>query len=87
VLALWCLLNFRRLRELNSEARDVLLPLLRLEGAIDANGPKLAAFCGLSNRAMQFSMRRIEHLLARERELKQSGSWREKKLFPYTMEM
>jgi hypothetical protein len=87
VLALWCLLNFRRLRELNSEARDVLLPLLRLEGAIDANGPKLAAFCGLSNRAMQFSMRRIEHLLARERELKQSGSWREKKLLPYTMEM
>lgn len=87
VLALWCLLNFRRLRELSDDARDLLLPLLRLEGAIDANGPKLAALCGLSNRLLELTQRRIEHLMTRERELKQTGSWQNKKLYPYTMEM
>jgi hypothetical protein len=87
VLALWCLLNFRRVRELGPEARDVLLPLLRLEGAIDANGPKLAALCGLSNELLETTSRRVDHLLARERELKQSGSWAKKKLYPYTLEM
>lgn len=87
VLALWCLLNFRRVRELGPEARDVLLPLLRLEGAIDANGPKLAALCGLSNDLLESTTRRIDQLLARERELKQSGSWAQKKLYPYTLEM
>jgi hypothetical protein len=87
VLALWCLLNYRRVRELSPEARDVLLPLLRLEGAIDANGPELAALCGLSNQLIQLTSRRIELLLARERELKQTGSWAKKKLYPYTLEM
>jgi hypothetical protein len=87
VLALWCLLNFRRVRELGPEARDVLLPLLRLEGAIDANGPKLATLCGLSNELLEHTTRRIDHLLARERELKQSGSWTNKKLYPYTLRM
>ncbi len=47
VLAVWCLLNHRRLRMLRPEARDVLMPLLRLEGAIDAHGPDLARSCGL----------------------------------------
>ncbi len=87
VLALWCLLNYRRVRELSPAARDVLLPLLRLEGAIDANGPELAALCGLSNQLIQLTSRRIELLLARERELKQTGSWAKKKLYPYTLEM
>jgi hypothetical protein len=87
VLALWCLLNFRRVRELGPEARDVLLPLLRLEGAIDANGPKLASLCGLSNELLEVTTKRVDQLLARERELKQSGSWAQKKLYPYTLEM
>lgn len=87
VLALWCLLNFRRVRELGPEARDVLLPLLRLEGAIDAHGPKLASLCGLSNELLEVTTKRVDHLLAFERELKQSGSWARKKVYPYTMEM
>jgi len=87
VLALWCLLNFKRVRELGPEARDVLLPLLRLEGAIDANGPKLATLCGLSREHLERTSRRIDQLLARERELKQAGSWSKKKLYPYTLEM
>jgi hypothetical protein len=87
VLALWCLLNYRRVRELSPDARDILLPLFRLEGAIDANGPDLARLCGLSNEHMERTQRRIDVLLARERELKQTGAWSKKKLYPYTLEM
>ncbi|MCP5069462.1 MAG: hypothetical protein GY946_23085, partial [bacterium] len=87
LLALWVLLNFLRVRELGPEASDVLLPLLRLEGAIDANGPKLATLCGLSNELLERTNHRVDQLLSRERELKQSGSWSKKKLYPYTLEM
>ncbi|MGH0032880.1 MAG: CPBP family glutamic-type intramembrane protease, partial [Myxococcota bacterium] len=87
VLALWCLLNHRRVRELSAEARDVLLPLFRLEGAIDANGPELAALCGLPADAMARTQQRIDDLLARERALKQTGSWAGKNVHAYTLEM
>jgi hypothetical protein len=87
VLALWCLLNHRRLRELRPEARDVLLPLLRMEGAIDANGPELARLCGLSAPVVEQTEQRIEELLARERSLKQAGSWGTKNVYAYTIEM
>ncbi len=87
VLALWCLLNHRRLRELRPEARDVLLPLLRLEGAIDSNGPELAKLCGLPARVMAETQRRIDELLVRERQLKQAGAWAKKDVYAYTTEM
>jgi hypothetical protein len=87
VLAIWCLLNYRRVRELSPEARDVLLPLFRLEGAIDANGPELASLCGLSSDNLERTLQRIDHLLARERELKQARSWTKKRLLPYTLQM
>jgi len=87
VLALWCLLNHRRLRELRPEARDVLLPLLRLEGAIDANGPELAKLCGLPSDVFEETERRIDELLVRERELKQAGAWAKKDVYAYTAEI
>jgi hypothetical protein len=87
VLAIWCLLNHRRLRELRPEACDVLLPLLRLEGAIDANGPELARLCGLPARVLDDTQRRIDELLVRERELKQAGAWDKKDVYAYTIEM
>jgi hypothetical protein len=87
VLAIWCLLNHRRLRELRPEACDVLFPLLRLEGAIDANGPELARLCGLPARVLAETQRRIDELLVRERELKQAGAWDKKDVYAYTIEM
>jgi hypothetical protein len=87
VLALWCLLNHRRLRELSPEARDLLLPLIRLEGAIDANGPELAKLCGLPSPVLAEAQRRIDELLMRERELKQTGAWRKKDVYAYTAEI
>jgi hypothetical protein len=86
-LGLWCLLNHRRLRELRPEARDVLLPLLRLEGAIDSNGPELARLCGLPTRVLADAQRRIDELLVRERELREAGAWSKKDVYAYTIEM
>ena len=87
VLALWCLLNHRRLRELRPEARDVLLPLLRLEGAIDSNGRELAQLCGLPSDVLEATHERIEGLLVAERRLKQEGAWSKKDPYAYTLEM
>jgi hypothetical protein len=87
VLALWCLLNHRRVRELRVEARDVLLPLIRLEGAIDANGPELASLCGLPSDLLEETRKRIDDLMVRERGLKETGSWASKNVHAYTLEM
>jgi hypothetical protein len=80
-------LNYRRVRELRPEARDVLLPLFRLEGAIDSNGPELARLCGLPTDLLEETQIRIDDLLARERGLKQTGSWATKNVHAYTLEM
>lgn len=87
VLAVWCLLNHRRVRELRDEARDVLLPLFRLEGAIDAHGAELAGLCGLPSDVLERTRRTIDDLLVRERSLKQTGSWATKNAYAYTLEM
>jgi hypothetical protein len=75
VLAIWCLLNYARLQKLSDEARDVLYPLIRLEGAIDANGPELAEFCGLPRQVWLDTKRRIDSLFAIERAIKGRGEW------------
>jgi hypothetical protein len=87
VLALWCLLNHRRLRELRPEARDVLLPLLRLEGAIDANGPELARLCGLPSDVLEQTWKRIDQLMARERGAKRAAERPGQDVYAFTVEM
>jgi hypothetical protein len=87
VLAIWCLLNHRRLRILRPEARDVLMPLVRLEGAIDAHGPDLSRSCGLPGGLLERTRERLDELIARERRLRQDGEWATKNVHAYTIEM
>ncbi len=87
VLALWCLLNHSRLKELRSEARDTLYPLIRLEGAIDANGTELAELCGLPTAVYEQTRRRLDDLLEREQGVKGGGDWQTLDLEAYTAEM
>lgn len=75
VFALWVLLNYRRLRELGPEARDTIVPLLRLEGSIDANGLEIADYCGLPRNALREERRRLDRLHAIELEKKKNGDW------------
>jgi hypothetical protein len=67
IFAIWVLLNHRRIPELGPQARDVLLPLIRLEGAIDANGAELAEFCGLRQETLRESQAILDRLFERAR--------------------
>jgi hypothetical protein len=73
VFAIWVLLNHRRIPELGPETRDVLLPLIRLEGAIDANGAELAEFCGLRQDTLRESQAILDRLFERARERESGG--------------
>lgn len=87
VLAIWCLLNHARLRQLRPEARDLLLPLIRLEGAIDANGNELAEFCGLPAALLAATRKRLDALLVREQRARSGGTWQTLDPEVYTAEM
>lgn len=88
VFALWILLNHRRIKELRPEARDVLVPLVRLEGAIDANGFEVAELCsGLPKALFDRTKATLDQLHARELDLKKSGAWNEGDLADYVCEM
>lgn len=75
LFAIWVLLNFRRISKLSGHSRDVLLPLLRLEGAIDANGPELADFCGLTQNTLREARARLDTLYNREKEFRSKERW------------
>lgn len=75
--ALWVLLNHRRVRELDRAHRDRILPLLRLEGAIDANGLEMAEYCGLPRAVLEREKKRLDGLMEGELEAKKSGVWTE----------
>lgn len=75
VLAIWVLLNFRRIPKLSSYSRDIVLPLLRLEGAIDANGAELSEFCGLPQIALRRARERLDTLFAFEKEAQSPERW------------
>ncbi|MDJ0846820.1 MAG: hypothetical protein QNK04_00425 [Myxococcota bacterium] len=87
VMAIWCLLNHARLRDLSSEARDVLFPLIRLEGAIDANGSQLAEVCGLPSDVRRSAQGHLDDLLTRERQVRVEDGWNTIDLEAYTAEM
>ena len=75
VFAVWILLNHRRIRDLRPEARDRIVPLIRLEGAIDANGFEIAEYCGLPQARLRAERERLDRLHALEREAQKSGEW------------
>lgn len=87
VLALWVLLNHRRLRTLTPGARDTLLPLLRLEGSIDANGHTLTPFCGLPEAVLRSAGASVDHLMGRLNTLSQPVRGKERELLDLTLRM
>ena len=87
VFAIWLLLNYRRVRELDARQRDAILPLLRLEGAIDANGLDLAAYSGLTGAQLRREKERLDLLHRHELAIKSEGEWGSIDLVEYTREM
>ena len=86
ILAIWCLLNYQRLSGLRPEARNILFPLIRLEGAIDSNGSDLATLCGLPEPAMAETQQRLDALLEPEFSLKREGKWINADLTQFTLD-
>lgn len=87
VFAIWVLLNHRRVRQLDARQRDAILPLLRLEGAIDANGFEVAEYCGLPQSILLEEKARLDRLHQMELEVKRSGAWADTDLAEYTRSM
>ena len=87
VMAIWILLNHRRLRAMSSEARDRIVPLIRLEGAIDANGFEIAELCGLPSDIFEAQKARLDQLHGLELDAKKSGVWNRSDLLEYSADM
>ena len=87
LFAVWVLLNFRRVPKLSSRSKDVLLPLLRLEGAIDANGSELAEFCGLTQNTLREARARLDKLYTLEKEFRSKERWPDLDWREYTAAM
>jgi hypothetical protein len=87
LLAIWVLLNYRRVRTLSPEARDRLAPLLRMEGAIDSNGAEIGEWCGLPAEELSRTRELLERLFEREQAIKRRGAWREIDLVQFTLRM
>lgn len=75
VLAIWLLLNHRRVAEEDSAVRRRLMPIVRLQGVIDAHGLELADLTGYEDEEQQAALATINELRAEELELKRDGRW------------
>ena len=75
VLAIWVLLNHMRLSPDDSEIRRAVMPLIRLEGAIDANGLRFAELCGFTEEQLKKTKATLDDFHSMEMEVKQSGRW------------
>lgn len=75
LFAIWVLLNYRRVRGFSAEARDRIVPLLLLEGAIDANGFDFADYCGLPEPELSRRRETLDRLHRLELEARRRGEW------------
>jgi membrane protease YdiL (CAAX protease family) len=75
VLAIWLLLNHRRIAEKDGRVRRRLTPLVRLQGVIDAHGLESQEFSGFPGPLRREMLERIERLRQPELELKRTGEW------------
>src|SRR5574341_2446255 len=84
VLAIWVLLNHMRLNDADPEIRRKVMPLVRLEGVIDAHGLELQEVSGLPQEVQELTFADLERLRGKEAALKKEKRWREIDLLQYT---
>jgi hypothetical protein len=86
VLAIWVLLNHQRLGDADAAVRRAILPILRLEGVIDAHGFGLIEICAFPDEWLDQTKRTLERIGAREKQLKSQGKWAQTDVLDYTAE-
>jgi hypothetical protein len=87
VLAIWILLNHMRLNDSDPEIRTRLMPLVRLEGAIDAHGLEMQELCGFPPEIQASVFGDLERLRSREVELKKEGRWQKTDFLEYAADI
>ncbi len=85
VLAIWVLLNHMRLGGADSTARRAVMPLIRLEGVIDAHGFELKDLCGFPPELLKATLAAIDRLRDEELMLKREGRWVEGDLLAFSV--
>ena len=84
VLAIWVLLNHVRLNDGNPEIRTRVMPIVRLEGTIDAHGLEMKELCGLPAEEQEKLFGELEQLRSKEITFKKEGKWGEIDFLQYT---
>ncbi len=87
VFAVWVLLNHVRLTGSSPRVRRAVMPLLRLEGAIDAHGLEFIEFTGFQEEQLARAMKTLEGLREAELKVKRQGSWQQVDFLEYTADM
>lgn len=87
VLAIWILLNHMRLNDVDREIRRKVMPLVRLEGAIDAHGLEMQELCGFPAELQESVLADLEQLRSKEVALKKEGKWHEIDFLQYTADV
>jgi hypothetical protein len=85
VLAVWLLLNHRRIDDNGSTVRQKIMPVVRLQGVIDAHGFELKELTGFPNELQESAQGIIDGLRGRELRLKQDSRWGEIDFLEFTM--
>ncbi|MCI0454746.1 MAG: CPBP family glutamic-type intramembrane protease [Candidatus Dadabacteria bacterium] len=83
ILAIWVLLNHIRINE-NEVIRKTIIPVLRLEGAIDSLGLEFKDLCGFPTDLYLKTMKDIDDLRFNEFTIKKEGRWEEIDFLEYT---
>jgi membrane protease YdiL (CAAX protease family) len=86
VLAIWILLNHLHVNDGDGEVRSRIMPLVRLQGVIDAQGLEMQELCGFPEELRDATYGKLLQLRERELELKKEGRWQEIDFLEYTAE-
>jgi len=78
ILAIWLLLNHKRIQKRGAARRQFLYALVRHEGIIDSHGLGMNEFSGLPSELLIKTKKVIDYLRAEEVDLKQKAIWEEK---------
>ena len=87
VLSIWLLLNHNRMTEKNSPLAEQIIPLVRIEGAIDALGLDMVRLCGYSQEKEKRVMELIQTLREEEVKIKREGRWDQIDFADYTADL
>jgi membrane protease YdiL (CAAX protease family) len=86
VLAIWVLLNHLHVNDGGGEVRSRIMPLVRLQGIIDAQGLEMQELCGFPEDYRESIYSQLLQLREKELELKKEGRWQEIDYLEYTAE-